>query len=166
MYFDQSWRAFCAGCGQYGNFILIIRSRQLTYRHFQCVVFARHCAGVIYGLSALALVVSCPPTSQSPRKMPAGVLDFSGQNSGRNREPRLPLSPACQRARELSEGRHVETKYQHRAHRILHHPSLHPRHFTSHNTTIPSGLAVPLTRFAPYRRRAERRLSGLRQGVL
>ena len=76
------------------------------------------------------------------------------------------FSSLPQRARASSEARHVETKYQHRAHRICDHHQLHPRRFTPDNTIISSDKAGPLTCFIPLHQRAERRLSGLRQGVL
>jgi hypothetical protein len=123
----------------------------------------RWCDILIYGLSALALVVSCPPSiAKVPERCPREfVLTHQPQAA-----TATSAFSSQQRARTSSEARHVETKYRHRAHRILHHHSLYARHFTSPNTIIPSGSVGPLTWFVLSHRHAEQRPSGLRQGVL
>lgn len=101
MYFDQSCRAFCAGCGQYGIFVLFYSIAAID-------VQALSVRGICEALRWIDLWLVCLRTrrllspvrsSQSPRKMPAGVLDFSGQLQASIAPSKVPLSPASQPAR-------------------------------------------------------------------
>ena len=163
MYFDQSCRAFCAGCGQYGIFMLLFGSRRLTYRHLQCVVFARHCAGVMYGLSALpSHSSSLVARSSKVRQKDGRGSSFSGQHSG-SRDFRS-LQFSSQRASvERGQTRRNKVPTPRASHLA---PPLNLRttlHFKQFDYSVSFSRTAHVT--YPFPRRAERRPSGLRQGV-
>ena len=99
MYFDQSCRAFCAGCGQYAIFVLFYLIAAMDIQELSVRGICEALRGSDLWLVCLRTrrLLSPIQSSQSPRKMPAGVLDFSGQLSGISRAFHF-LQPASQRA--------------------------------------------------------------------
>jgi hypothetical protein len=131
LYFDQSCRAFCAGGGQYGIARYGYVSRKITYRHLQCVVFARHCAGDIWLDCTRALVVSSPYISPKSRKMAAGVRRTISTSSPKHRHSINQLATSASltpRARPDTSSRVLNT-----THRIHTRPPYTKLHFGPFN---------------------------------